>query len=109
MKNIILFALLPVVALTSYGRSQSKVDVENQALTDKVNDFAEFRLTADLSTLSGNERRMIPLLIEVARIMDDIFWMDAYGNRDELMASLNDEAAARLVMINYGPWERLNE
>jgi len=108
MKNIILFTLLPVVALTSCGRNQSKVAVENQGLTDKVNGFAEFRLTADLSTLSGNERRMIPLLIEVARIMDDIFWMEAYGNRDELMASLNDEAAGKLVMINYGPWERLN-
>ena len=35
--------------------------------------FATFRLTADLDKLSEKERAMIPLLIEAAQQMDEIF------------------------------------
>ena len=69
--------------------------------------YATFRLTADLGTLTPNERAMIPLLIEAARQMDEIFWLQAYGEKDELLASLPDAQTRRLVEINYGPWDRL--
>ena len=36
--------------------------------------YATFRLTADLGTLTPQERAMIPPLIEAARQMDEIFW-----------------------------------
>jgi len=65
------------------------------------------RLTADLSALSPAERRMIPLLIQAAREMDEIFWMQAYGSRDSLLASLRDPGTRRFAEINYGPWDRL--
>ncbi|MFC2104804.1 Zn-dependent hydrolase, partial [Bacteroidota bacterium] len=38
----------------------------------------------------------------------DIFWKEAYGNKDELCNSITDPAAKDFVKINYGPWERLN-
>jgi len=41
----------------------------------KLDDFASFKLTTDLSKLTDNEKEMIPLLIEAAKVMDDIFWM----------------------------------
>src|SRR5690242_4784286 len=44
--------------------------------------YTSVRLTADLSRLTANERRMIPLLIDAAREMDAIFWMQTYGDRD---------------------------
>jgi Peptidase family M49 len=69
--------------------------------------YTTVRLTADLSGLSDNERRMIPLLIEAAREMDAVFWMQAYGNRDSLLASIADPRVRRFVEINYGPWDRL--
>jgi len=43
----------------------------------KVNEYAVVRLTADLSVLTEKEKQMIPMLIEVARIMDDLFWQQA--------------------------------
>ncbi len=67
-----------------------------------------FKLTTDLSVLSENEKKMIPLLIEAAKIMDDIFWIEAYGDKQPLLDSLKSETERKLVMINYGPWERLN-
>jgi hypothetical protein len=41
--------------------------------------------------------------------MDDIFWLEAYGNKDSLLKSLKDDELRKLAVINYGPWERLND
>jgi hypothetical protein len=82
-------------------------EAETSEMQKKVNEYAEFTLTADLSHLSENQRKMIPILIEVAQIMDNIFWKEAYGDKEALMASLNDEAEKSFVKLNYGPWERL--
>ncbi len=71
--------------------------------------YATFRLTADLGKLTENERAMIPRLIEAAQQMDEIFWLQAYGEKDALLASLQDPETRRLVEINYGPWDRLGD
>ncbi|HEU4680215.1 MAG TPA: hypothetical protein VFS51_00635, partial [Gemmatimonadales bacterium] len=39
---------------------------------------------------------------------DDIFWRQAYGNRDSLLQSIEDEPTRRYAEINYGPWDRLD-
>src|SRR5687768_15969052 len=49
--------------------------------------YAPFRLTADLSSLSPEERRMLGLFIDAAQIMDGLFWKQAYGDRDRLLSS----------------------
>ncbi len=72
-----------------------------------LNKYAAVRLTADLSELSDQQKKMVGLLIEAARIMDDLFWYEAYGDKEELMASLPDERYRRFASINYGPWDRL--
>ncbi len=73
----------------------------------KIGQYIPVRLTADLSGLSAHERQMIPLLIDAAREMDGIYWTEAYGNRDSLLASIADSAVRRYAEINYGPWDRL--
>jgi hypothetical protein len=80
---------------------------DRSPVADRRAQYATFRLTADLSSLSDREREMIPLLIEAAQEMDEIFWAQAYGNRDSLLASIDDPAVRRYVEINYGPWDRL--
>ena len=65
------------------------------------------RLDADLSGLSDSTRAMLPHLIAAARAMDNVFWMQAYGDRDSLLAGL-DADTRRFATINYGPWDRLN-
>ena len=73
----------------------------------KLDEYVEFTLTTDLSHLSANQKQMIPILIEISSIMDDLFWKESYGDRDALMASLSDDATKGFAMINYGPWDRL--
>lgn len=69
--------------------------------------YATVRLTADLGHLSDKQRQMIPLLIDASRIMDDLFWLQAYGQKEPFLASIDDPQIRRFAMINYGPWDRL--
>jgi hypothetical protein len=81
----------------------------NDSIMKKLNDFAVFKLTTDISKLTDNEKKMIPLLIEAAKIMDDIFWIEAYGDKKVLLDSIKTDEERKLAIINYGPWERLND
>ncbi len=83
------------------------VSSDNQ-LAAKVEEFTPFELTADLSALSENELKMVPLLFKAGQIMDDLFWKQAWGNKDELLDGTKDSALREFLLINYGPWERLN-
>ena len=69
--------------------------------------FAPVKLTADLSTLSEQERRMLGLFIEAGEIMDDLFWRQTYGDRQALLKRVTDPRTRDFVMLNYGPWDRL--
>jgi len=77
-------------------------------LQQKLDMYTSVRLTSDLKGLSANEKQMIPLLIQAADIMNELFWYEAYGQRDSLLNALDNDAAKRYVSINYGPWDRLN-
>ncbi len=70
--------------------------------------YTSFKLTADISHLSADQRAMLPLLMEAADEMDAIFWKQAYGDREDLMASIDDDGLRQFVEINYGPWDRLD-
>jgi len=110
MKAVVTLSM--VISLAFFTTSCKKHQTATVPTTDsammKLNDFASFKLTTDLSVLSENEKKMIPLLIDVAKIMDDIFWIEAYGDKQALLDSLKTDTEKKLVMINYGPWERLN-
>lgn len=81
---------------------------EKPDMQKKVDEFVMVELSSKLvSTLSENEKLMLPYLFEAASLMDDIFWMQAYGNKETLMGKITDEATKQFAMINYGPWERL--
>ncbi len=69
--------------------------------------YSNFRLDPSLDHLGDSEREMIGLLIDAAAIMDDLFWQQAYGDRDALLELIDDQATREFAMINYGPWDRL--
>src|SRR3954469_18111631 len=70
-------------------------------LDKKLAQYTSVPLTTDLGKLSEKERQMIPLLIDVARSMDAIFWRQAYGNRDSLLNAIQDQGTRRYAEINY--------
>ncbi len=82
---------------------------DTSVMQKKLDQFATVELTTDLSKLTEKEKKMIPILIDIAKLMDDIFWIQTYGNKDSLLASIKDEKTKKFIEINYGPWERLND
>lgn len=70
--------------------------------------YTPYELTADLSHLSDNQKKMLGLLIEAADIMDDLFWQQTFGRKEMLLTGLPDEKAKKFAEINYGPWDRLD-
>ena len=74
----------------------------------KSDTYAPYRLSADLSHLTQSERELLPIFIEIANIMDDLFWKQTYGDKEQLMAQIDDPDTRTYAQINYGPWDRLN-
>ncbi len=108
--NVVVFVSV-VVLLTACNNTPKKDVVKVEELTEMqklVNNYAEVELTADLSHLSDNQKEMIKKLIEVADIMEELFWKDAIGDKETFLNSIEDEDAKKYAMINYGPWDRLN-
>ncbi len=70
--------------------------------------YIPFRLDADLSHLSANQIKIVGKLIDAAEVMNDLFWYEAYGDKNILLGSIDDPALVSFAMINYGPYDRLN-
>ncbi len=78
-------------------------------MKDLVSKFHQVELKTDLSWLSENEREIVKLLLDAANIMDDVFWSQAYGDKEALFAKIENEYAKQFATINYGPWDRLDD
>ncbi len=70
--------------------------------------YTSVTLAADTSALTPRERQMIPLLIEAARAMNPVYWSQAWGSRDSLVAQVTDPTVRQFIDINYGPYDRLD-
>ncbi len=104
--TIIAFLFLACEAKQDTENEQEATTTEN-GLGMKLNEYASFKLTADLSALTPNQQKMIPILIEAAQIMDDLYWKEAYGKRETFLSGDADEVTKQYFEVNYGPWDRL--
>ena len=110
MRITFYFGVIVTVALLASGCSSSGAQEKNEETQDKLSaKYTEFTLDADLSDLSDKQKKMIPLLIDAAKAMDDVFWQEAYGNKQDLMDMIESQNIKEFAKINYGPWDRLNE
>ena len=85
------------------------VDGEKQEIVqlDSLKSYATVRLETDLSHLSDKEKAMLVIMIEASQIMDELFWYEAYGDKEELLSKVAGNTR-NYVEINYGPWDRLD-
>jgi hypothetical protein len=71
-------------------------------------------LRADLSGLSDEDRKVLGLLVDASRQLDEIFLRQAWaGNpalRDQMASwkGQDADAARQYFAINFGPWDRLD-
>ncbi|HAF29131.1 MAG TPA: Zn-dependent hydrolase [Bacteroidales bacterium] len=103
----IILLVLAIALFASCGNQTKTMETENE-LQKKVDEFVEVELTTDISHLSDNQKEMLGYLFDAGKLMEDIYWKQAYGNKEELLNSITDPVVKEFVKINFGPWERLN-
>ncbi len=108
MKGFFNKFLIACLALNIMIGCQSKKEKYDENMKARVENFYEVELNTDLSWLSDKERQMISIFIDVADIMDEIFWMQSYGNKSQLMDKISDKYISKYALIHYGPWDRVD-
>jgi len=117
MRKRTLPLLLSLALLAAFASSCKQKPANTNSANDttamsemqkKVNEYAVVKLTTDMSKLTEKEKQMIPVLLEVSQIMDDIFWEQTWGNKNALLDTIKDSYRKQFVAINYGPWDRLD-
>jgi len=126
MKKLTAFSILVIfmIAITSCGGPCAE-SIESQRagiipqgvefeplpglnMKEKLDEFAPFKLSADISHLSDKEKEILPYLFDVAKIMESLYWKQAIGNKDEFLSRIADADTKEFAHIQYGPWDRLN-
>jgi hypothetical protein len=91
-------------------KTEKPVAETKSELQKKVEEYPFVDLTAPelIAQLSEKEKQMIPIFIQIADIMDQLFWKQTFGDKS-ILDSISDPWMKEFVKINYGPWDRLNE
>ncbi len=111
MKKGFLYLLGGLFIITSCQQKNKTTELYEAAIPnvkEKVEEFIPIELSTDTSKLSENERMILPLLFKAGKVMDDLYWKQAWGDRDVLFSKIQDDYLKQFIQINYGPWDRLN-
>ncbi|NDV47965.1 Zn-dependent hydrolase [Paludibacter sp. 221] len=88
--------------------SSCKQTNEKSPMQQKVEEYAYFDLKSDLvKNLSKKEKQLIPIFLEIADIMDNLFWKQTFEDKT-VLDTIQDKWAKDFAMINYGSWDRLD-
>ena len=109
--KLILISVLTITVFLSCKKVDTTSDKSHTEEVQLIRGYDSYQLTTDMSMLSDNEKKMIPLLIDACDIMNDLFWYESFGDaaaRKDLLDKLTDDEDKKFVTINYGPWDRLD-
>ena len=90
------------IAVAACGQTQES------DLKEKVESYAVVEVSSPLyDALSENDRKIVDLFRQAGEIMDGLFWKQTFGDKAE-MEALTNEYEKAYAMINYGPWDHLD-
>jgi hypothetical protein len=106
--GFVVFAVLVASCAREEPTAVSVTPVEKAEIRPEI--YAEFTLTADLSHLNEDQKKLVALLIDASKIMDDLFWRQSFGDDYEAwLDSIADDRTRRFATLNYGPWDALDD
>ena len=87
----------------------SCADNSEKVLKEKVESYAVVEVSSPLyDALSENDKHIVGLFRQAGKIMDGLFWKQTFGDKAEIEA-LPEGYAKTYAMINYGPWDHLDD
>jgi hypothetical protein len=107
---IIILAFTVMMAFAGCCEHVEKKSENNETTEQgyKMKKYAKVKLTANISHLSSNQKEMLKLLFKAADLMDEIFWQENVEAKDAFMLGINNEKDRNYALINYGPWDEMN-
>ena len=97
-----------IIAATAFAVAACGQTNESD-LKEKVESYAVVEVSSPLyDALSENDKKIVHLFREAGEIMDNLFWKQTYGDKAE-MEALTNEYEKAYAMINYGPWDHLDD
>lgn len=110
------YLLLLVVFALSCAKPSALSEKQITQIDAYLAQYAPYEMYYDASHFTGNDKVILQKLVEAARHLDTIYWLQTskYGLalRDSLAAVKNDPIAEKLLTLvkrNGGPWEQLND
>ena len=95
--RILAFLFMALIVFSCKTETQNDVPKEDQYTVlettenELLRKYTPFTLKTDISKLSDNQQKMIPLLVETAKIMNELFWFEAYGDKQAFLDGLTDD------------------
>jgi hypothetical protein len=114
-KLLVLFiACLAVASTFASSQDQKTGGSETARLEEMIARFVPTDITADISKLSPNDRRVLAKLVEASKVIDGIFVRQVWAGNVSMLLDLSGDqtpegrARLHLFLINKGPWSRLD-
>ena len=109
MTIILCIVCVTIVFVSCKSKKENEKDVTNKGeIQLKVEEYAYVDLSSDLyPKLSENEKKLIPIFIQIADIMDDLFWKQTFGDKT-ILDTIKNSYTKEFAIINYGAWDRLD-
>ncbi len=104
--SLLLILLIMVWGCENPGQENEKKNAETSSY--KMKEYAQVKLTADISQLNKNQRKMLLSLFKAADMMDELFWLQNFGEKEPFLKRIDDKKLRQYARINYGPWDELN-
>ena len=103
--------LAATTAIVSAQENKQPDQAKLEAMTAR---FAPTEITADVSKLSPNDRKVLAKLVEAAQVIDGIFLRQTWAGNPSMLLNLagdkRAEGRARLhyFILNKGPWSNID-
>jgi Peptidase family M49 len=108
--------VIPMLLLVACGQKEtvapvpaaSKYTAADASIASRLGKYATVRLTTDLTKVSEQDRVILKHFIAAAEHVNDIYWLQGWGDPAPLLGGIGDPELRRLVEINLGPWDRID-
>lgn len=103
------FAMLTAVGCKNNNTAEPAAEISE--LQKKYESYAEYTLSSDLvNNLTDKEKQLIPIFIQIADIMDEIYWEENFGAENRAaLDTLSDPWMKAFAGLQYGAWDKLDE
>jgi len=109
---ILFFGILGAKAQKSNPVKANRINTEavkDYPVAKSLASYKSLPLKADISTLTDVQKQTLRHMIDAAKVADEIFWLQAWGDKKILLDNVKNDTFAKFIMLNYGPWDRLND